>query len=175
MPNINILSSVAYLNATVNVKPKTQNRRLEPTGLAKPGKIGGLTGTGPGLDRQESAGRIAWQFLTQTRALSLVPTRTEAWQPGTVANTTWRQSKTTRKSLRKKFIATQFARANNGIFAGADPSLDPMNTENDSEMKKEAEERKLHRMAKAHHFWRSGRAAKTYVLPRRNLAPKTSI
>jgi len=35
-------------------------------------------------------------------------------------------------------------------LVGADPQLDATNTENDSEMKKEAEERKLHRMAKVH-------------------------
>jgi len=39
-----------------------------------------------------------------------------------------------------------------GILVGTDPELDTMNTENDSEMKKEAEERKLHRMAKVHEF-----------------------
>jgi len=33
-------------------------------------------------------------------------------------------------------------------LAATDPELDTTNTENDSEMKKEAEERKLHRMAK---------------------------
>jgi len=37
-------------------------------------------------------------------------------------------------------------------LAGTDPELDNANTENDSEMKKEAEERKLHRMAKVHDF-----------------------
>jgi len=37
-------------------------------------------------------------------------------------------------------------------LAGADPDLDTMNNENDSEMKKEAEDRKLHRMAKVHDF-----------------------
>jgi hypothetical protein len=37
-------------------------------------------------------------------------------------------------------------------MAGTDPELDTMNTENDSEMKEEAEERKLHRMAKVHDF-----------------------
>jgi len=37
-------------------------------------------------------------------------------------------------------------------LAGADPELDTMNTENDSEMKKEVEERKLHRMAKVHNI-----------------------
>jgi hypothetical protein len=37
-------------------------------------------------------------------------------------------------------------------LAGTDPELDKANTENDSEMKKEAEERTLHRMAKVHDF-----------------------
>jgi hypothetical protein len=64
----------------------------------------------------------------------------------------WRQSKTTGETLREKVIVRQFARANNGILAGTDSELDTMNTENDSEMKKEAEERKLHRMAKVHDF-----------------------
>ena len=44
----------------------------------------------------------------------------------------------------------QFARAKNGISTGADPLLDNMNTENHSEMKTEAEDRKLHRMPKVH-------------------------
>jgi hypothetical protein len=64
----------------------------------------------------------------------------------------WRQSKTTGETLREKVVVRQFARANNGILAGTDPALDTMNTENDLEMKKEAEERKLHRMAKVHDF-----------------------
>jgi len=64
----------------------------------------------------------------------------------------WRQSKTTGETLREKVIVRQFARANNGILAGTDPELDTTNTENDLEMKKEAEERKLHRMAKVHDF-----------------------
>jgi hypothetical protein len=64
----------------------------------------------------------------------------------------WRQSKTAGETLRKKVVVRQFARANNGILAGTDPELDDANTENDSEMKKEAEERKLHRMAKVHDF-----------------------
>jgi len=37
-------------------------------------------------------------------------------------------------------------------LAGTDLELDTTNTENDLEMKKEAEERKLHRMAKVHDF-----------------------
>jgi len=64
----------------------------------------------------------------------------------------WRQSKTTGETLREKVVVTQFARANHGILAGIDPELETMNTENDSEMKKEVEERKLHRMAKVHDF-----------------------
>jgi len=64
----------------------------------------------------------------------------------------WRQSKTTGETLREKVVVRQFARANNRILAGTDPELDTTNTENDSEMKKEAEERKLHRMAKVHNF-----------------------
>jgi len=64
----------------------------------------------------------------------------------------WRQSKSTGETLRDKVVARQFAQANNGILAGIDPELDNANTENDSEMKKEEEERKLHRMAKVHDF-----------------------
>ena len=60
----------------------------------------------------------------------------------------WGQSKTTHETLREKVNVRQFARANNGILAGTDPEMDTTNTENNSEMKKEAEERKLHRMAK---------------------------
>jgi len=64
---VNILRlTVAYLNTTINVKPETQNRRLEPTGLAKPGETHGLTGTGPGLACQESAGRVFGRFWNRT-------------------------------------------------------------------------------------------------------------
>jgi len=64
----------------------------------------------------------------------------------------WRQSKTTGETPREKVVLRQFARANNWILAVTDPELDTTNTENDSEMKKEAEERKLHRMAKVQDF-----------------------
>jgi len=63
-----------------------------------------------------------------------------------------RQSKTTGETLREKVVVRQFLRANNRILAGADPELDTKNTENDSEMKKEEEERKLPTMAKFHDF-----------------------
>jgi len=62
----------------------------------------------------------------------------------------WRQSKTTGQTLREKVIVRQFARANNGILAATDPEFDTINTQNYLEMKKEAQERKLHRMAKVH-------------------------
>jgi len=64
----------------------------------------------------------------------------------------WRQSKTRGETLSENVVVRHFARANNGILAGTDPELDNMNTENDSEMKKEAEERKFFRMAKVHDF-----------------------
>jgi len=40
------------------VKPETQNQRLKLTGVAKPGEIRRLTGTGLGLAHQESAGQV---------------------------------------------------------------------------------------------------------------------
>jgi len=62
----------------------------------------------------------------------------------------WRQSKTTGETLHEKVVVRRFARAINRIFAGDNPVSDTTNTENDSEMKEDAEERKLHRMAKVH-------------------------
>ena len=86
----------------------------------------------------------------------------------------WRQSKTTGETLRDKVVVRQFARANNGILAGTDPELDTMNTENDSEMKKEAEERKLHRMAKVRDFLEMWQGSQYLWLHRRNPVFKTS-
>jgi hypothetical protein len=63
-----------------------------------------------------------------------------------------RQSTTGGGTLREKVIVKQFAWANNGILAGTDPELDTMNTENKSEMKKVADQRKSHRLAKVHNF-----------------------
>jgi len=58
--NVNTLhSTVAHLNATINVKPETLNWRLGPTGLTKPGETRWLTGTCPSLARQES---VDWVF-----------------------------------------------------------------------------------------------------------------
>jgi len=63
-----------------------------------------------------------------------------------------RQSWTTAETFCEKVVVTQFARANNGILACPDLELDTTNTENDTEMKKEVEERKLYRIAKVHDF-----------------------
>jgi len=43
-----------------------QNRTLEPTGLAKHGTTRGLKGTGLGVARQDSPGRVAGWFWNQT-------------------------------------------------------------------------------------------------------------
>jgi len=55
-------------------------------------------------------------------------------------------------TLFNDIFARQFARANNGILAGTDDELDTINTENDPEIKKEAEEWTLHRMDKVHNL-----------------------
>jgi len=46
----------------------------------------------------------------------------------------------------------QVAQANDGSLAGEDPALDTTCTEDDMEMKREAEQRKLYWMAKVHHI-----------------------
>ena len=38
------------------------------------------------------------------------------------------------------------------IFAGDDPALDTIHTDNDLDIKREVEQKKLHRMAKVHNF-----------------------
>ena len=62
----------------------------------------------------------------------------------------WRQSKTSGETLREEVLLRQFAQANNGILAGDDPVLDSSSTDNNMEMKREVEEKKLHPMAKVH-------------------------
>ena len=62
----------------MHVKADTQNQWLELMGLAKSGETRGLMGTGPGLARQESAGRVSglvWNrthlfFLSKPRPLA---------------------------------------------------------------------------------------------------------
>jgi len=64
----------------------------------------------------------------------------------------WRQSKTRGENLHKKVVVREFTQANNGILAGTDTGLDTTDTENDSEMTKEAESRRSLTMAKVHDF-----------------------
>jgi hypothetical protein len=64
----------------------------------------------------------------------------------------WRQSKHTGETLRKQFLFRQCPQANNGILVGDCEVLDTAETENHLELKKEVDERKLHRMAKVHNF-----------------------
>jgi len=63
-----------------------------------------------------------------------------------------KQSNNTGETLLNIVVVRQFPRANNGMLVGTDPALDTTNTENDSDMKKEGEERMLHRMAKVYDF-----------------------
>jgi len=58
------------------------------------------------------------------------------------------QSKTTGETIQEEVLVRQMARANNGILAADYTGLDAMHTENDLELKREVEDRKLHRMAK---------------------------
>ena len=64
----------------------------------------------------------------------------------------WRQSTTPGETLCEKVVVRQHTQANKVILAVADPLLDITNTENNSDMKEEAEERNLQRMAKVHDF-----------------------
>ena len=64
----------------------------------------------------------------------------------------WRQSETTGVTLWGKVVVTQITRANSGLLAGDDPELDLNSAINDMEMKREAEQKKLHRMAKVPDF-----------------------
>jgi len=62
----------------------------------------------------------------------------------------WRQSKTPSETLWEKVVVRQYAWSDSVIVAGDDPALDRSATDNELELKREAEERILHRMAKVH-------------------------
>jgi len=62
----------------------------------------------------------------------------------------WRQSKSTGETLREKVLVRQFTQANIGLLAGNHPALDTTSADNDIEMQGEAEEKKLHWMAKVY-------------------------
>jgi hypothetical protein len=65
----------------------------------------------------------------------------------------WTQSETTGETLCENVIVRQCARADNGILAGAVPSSNTTNTEDDSEVKKEVEESNLRRPAKVYNIF----------------------
>jgi hypothetical protein len=62
----------------------------------------------------------------------------------------WRHSKTTGQILCEKVVVCPFARSNAGCLVGDIPMTHPLDPDNDAEIKKEVEEKKLHRMAKVH-------------------------
>jgi len=64
----------------------------------------------------------------------------------------WRESKTTRETIREKVIVRQSTRGNSMILQGDDPGFHTTNTENDSEIWEEAAKWQLHRMAKVNNF-----------------------
>jgi hypothetical protein len=64
----------------------------------------------------------------------------------------WKHSKTTGTTHWEKVIVWHIARANNSIRAGTELQLNTTHPDNDSEMKKVAEERKLYRMGKVNYF-----------------------
>jgi hypothetical protein len=64
----------------------------------------------------------------------------------------WRQSKTRGEILREKVVVRHFARSNPGLWSGDTVQLDSSVSCNDFEIKHDAEESKLYRMAMVHYF-----------------------
>jgi len=78
----------------------------------------------------------------------------------------WRLSITTGMTVREKVLIRQFARANDGLLAHDGPALYTSNTDTDSEMKREAEHKLLHIMAKVHNLlemWQGSQKATCYT------------
>jgi len=64
----------------------------------------------------------------------------------------WRQSTTTSETLREKIVVRQFAGAKHRLLAGNDPAFNTPSTKNNMEINRQAEQRKLQRMAKVHYL-----------------------
>jgi len=62
----------------------------------------------------------------------------------------WRKSTTTGDNLCAKVIVRQLARRNHRILTCVNSSLNPINTENDSEMKSDTEGRNIHWVTKVY-------------------------
>jgi len=90
MVNISRLT-VAYLNATINVKPQTQNRRLEPEigtdGSSQTRRNLRVDGYGSGFGPPWVCGSGFWTVLQPNRPVFAVHTRTAGGLPGPVSNT----------------------------------------------------------------------------------------
>jgi len=86
----------------------------------------------------------------------------------------WMHSKTTGEALCEKQLVRQFTQANNGILAGDDLAMDTRNAENDLEMKREAEERKLHRMAKVHNVLEKWQGSQNQRATRKESHPQNN-
>ena len=67
-----------------------QNRRLDSTDLAKPGETRGLTGTGPGLARQESPGQVFGRVWNRTDPFLRSKPRPLAGHPDPLLTLPWR-------------------------------------------------------------------------------------
>jgi len=57
----------------------------------------------------------------------------------------WRWSKTTGETLCETVVVSQFSQANNRLLAGDNPAFDMINADNDLAMKREAQQKKLHK------------------------------
>jgi len=104
----------------------------------------------PLTTRQTQAGREISIELYQNRRFRFIEDPDCQLGVGLVMNRTRTRSDGPEPLL--LLVVRPFAQANNGILAGDDAPLNTTNTEHDSEMKTEAEEMQLHRMAKVHDF-----------------------
>jgi len=114
---------------------------------------------------------LTWQGYLKARLpfwqrLRSNPDPDPKWRSGTVANTG--------KTLCNLVVVRQVARANNGILVPADRALDMTNIENNWKWRNVCSKETCTEWPRFATFWRCGRATKPYVLPRRNLAFKTS-
>jgi hypothetical protein len=84
----------------------------------------------------------------------------------------WRQWKTTGETLCENVVVRQFPRANTGLLTGEDPVLDPNSTDNDMDLKREAEEKKLHRLSKVHDFLKVWQGSQTLRATQKEFCPQ---
>jgi len=133
--NVNILQLArGYLNATMNGNNGIPEPEIGTNRSSQTRQNTRVDGYGSGFGPLGCSESGFCTGLEANRTLFAVRARTAGGIPGPLANT------------------RHFARAYDGILAGADPLLDTMNAEIDTEMKKEVEEMKFHRMGKFHKY-----------------------